>query len=152
MVDLAQIQAAYYMVAATGVLAAIYYIFNMKATLQTRQAQLFMQIYSKFDDREFTRNQLQIQFDQYKDYDEWLQRYGSENKMEAYSAWILVARFFHGVGVLVDKGLVSGRLVYDLMGDPVIDAWEKMGPVTWFSESGVGRLGMGLRLRACTGV
>ena len=43
MVELAEIQAAYYMVAATGVLvAAIYYVFNMRATLQTRQAQLFM--------------------------------------------------------------------------------------------------------------
>jgi len=46
MVDLAEIQAAYYMVAATGVLvAAIYYVVtlrttqrNMKANLETRQA------------------------------------------------------------------------------------------------------------------
>ncbi len=46
MVSIDEIQAAYYMVAATGVLiAAIYYVYNLKTTLQTRQAQLFMQIY-----------------------------------------------------------------------------------------------------------
>jgi hypothetical protein len=50
MVELAEIQTAYYMVAATGVLiAAIYYIFNMRATLQTRQAQLFTQYLNNMD-------------------------------------------------------------------------------------------------------
>jgi len=52
MVDLAEIQAAYYMVAATGVLvAAVYYVMtlrttqrNMKANLETRQAQFMSQI------------------------------------------------------------------------------------------------------------
>jgi len=32
--------------------------------------------------------------------------------------------------VLVDRGLVDIQLVYDLMGDPAIDAWEKMGVIT----------------------
>jgi hypothetical protein len=48
MVDLAEIQAAYYMVAATGVLvAAVYYVMtirttqrNLKENLETRQTQL----------------------------------------------------------------------------------------------------------------
>ena len=61
MVDLAEIQSIYYMVAATGVLiAAIYYVVNMKATqrnmkntLETRQAQIFMQLYALYDNREF---------------------------------------------------------------------------------------------------
>ena len=52
MVDLAEIQAAYYMVAATGVLvAAGYYILNMRAsqrnmqlTLEARQTQIFLQL------------------------------------------------------------------------------------------------------------
>ena len=54
MVDLFEIQAAYYMVAATGVLiAAVYYVLNMRATLQTRQAQLFMQMYERWSDAVF---------------------------------------------------------------------------------------------------
>jgi len=56
MVDLAEIQAAYYMVAATGVLvAAIYYMMtlrttqrNMKMNLETRQAQLLMSILNRW--------------------------------------------------------------------------------------------------------
>ena len=49
MVGFEEIQAAYYMVAATGVLvAAIYYVFKMRTTLQTRQARLFMQLYDRW--------------------------------------------------------------------------------------------------------
>jgi len=41
MVDLAEIQAAYYMVAATGVLmAAIYCTFNIRQSIPNRKAQL----------------------------------------------------------------------------------------------------------------
>jgi hypothetical protein len=44
MVDLAEIQAAYYMVAATGVLvAAIYYVLNLRNTIDNRKAQLLME-------------------------------------------------------------------------------------------------------------
>ena len=40
MVDLAEIQAAYYMVAATGVLvAAIYYVYNMRAAERNKNRQ-----------------------------------------------------------------------------------------------------------------
>ena len=59
MVTIEEIQAAYYMVAATGVLvAAVYYIYNIrvnqkavKTTLETRQTQLFMQVMDKMDQR-----------------------------------------------------------------------------------------------------
>jgi hypothetical protein len=68
LVDLAEIQAAYYMVAATGVLvAAIYYVYNMRIsqknsmlalkaqeqTLETRQAQLLMNIFQTYSSKEF---------------------------------------------------------------------------------------------------
>jgi len=47
MVDLVEIQAAYYMVAATGVLvAAGYYVLNMRTQTRTREAQLFMQSFN----------------------------------------------------------------------------------------------------------
>jgi hypothetical protein len=87
MVDLSEIQAAYYMVAATGVLvAAIYYVMNMRAsrktqelaqktqeqTLETRQAQLFIQLYTTFTSYEFKTKWNDImhvwQWKDFKDY------------------------------------------------------------------------------------
>ena len=56
MVGLTEIQTAYYMVAATGVLiAAVYYVLNMRVTLQTRQAQLFIPIYSTYHSDEYMK-------------------------------------------------------------------------------------------------
>jgi hypothetical protein len=57
MVELATLQAVSYIMGSLGVfVAAVYYVFNMRTTLQTRQAQLFMQIYSRFDDPDWMRN------------------------------------------------------------------------------------------------
>ena len=84
MVGFEEIQAAYYMVAATGVLvAAIYYVMNlraqktnMKATLDTRQAQLLMQIYQRFSETDFMRKWVYtIYIMNYSDIDDFDQKY-----------------------------------------------------------------------------
>ena len=87
MVDLAEIQTAYYLVAATGVLvAAIYYISNIRATrkaqelaqktqeqnLDTRQAQLFMNVYQTSYSNEYNEARSKI-INSVKDYDEFVQ-------------------------------------------------------------------------------
>jgi hypothetical protein len=78
MVDLAEIQAAYYMVAATGVLvAAIYYVLNMRATqrnlkanLDTRQAQILMNLYERWSEPEFQNAWRDIQTWEWRDYED----------------------------------------------------------------------------------
>ena len=85
MVDLAEIQAAYYMVAATGVLvAAAYYVMNMRATqtnmkqtLEARQMQLYMQSLQETRTKAFLKDWIEIAYHQtYSDYQEWRSKYG----------------------------------------------------------------------------
>ena len=126
MVDLVEIQTAYYMVAATGVLiAAAYYIINTRTTLQTRQAQLFMQVYNKWQDKEFNESkQLVLHEYQCKGYEDY------ENIMkdkEKVSNLRVVGTFLEGLGVLVKRRLVDVRLVDDMVSGDVIDFWEKYG-------------------------
>jgi hypothetical protein len=79
MVTIEEIQAAYYMVAATGVLvAAAYYVMNirtnqrnMKTTLDTRQAQLYMTIYQDLTSTETIDKFIKILNMQFKDFDEY---------------------------------------------------------------------------------
>jgi hypothetical protein len=103
---------------------------NQKLQLETRQASLFQQIYNKFDDPEFIKNEAQAMSFDFHDIDDWFSKYSSHVNMDAYSQWMSVNRFYHGVGVLVDRGLVDVRLVNELMGDHVIEAWEKVRTVT----------------------
>jgi len=140
MVDLAEIQAAYYMVAATGVLvAAIYYVFNMRATLQirreanrtqrqqleTRQAQMFMGIYTQITTKEFTSAWQKVMNSQWRNYDEWQELWKDP---EFQNAAQIVGTYYEGVGVLVKEGLLDIRWVALLMCGGTRMYWEKMKP------------------------
>jgi hypothetical protein len=145
LVDLAEIQAAYYMVAATGVLvAAIYYVYNMRIsqrnqalslksqqqTLETRQAQLFMQLYSQYYDKDWLEALRKTTFDiKFQGFDEWSEKYGAHANPEAYKSMDLLSHYFEGAGVLVRRGLIDPSLVSDLVSEEFVDYWEKFGPL-----------------------
>ena len=112
--------------------------------LETRQAALFTQIYNKFGEAEYAKNWSAVMQWEFKDYDDYRAKYSPQTNPEAVGQWGSVARFFHGVGVLVDRGLVDIQLVYDLMADLVIMAWEKMEVVTLSSRERIGSPDHGL--------
>jgi hypothetical protein len=128
MVELADIQAAYYMVAATGVLvAAIFYVLNMKATLQTRQAQLFMQIHDKISTPEFLENlfeslNLNLTVEEYNE------KFGLTKNPKDNAKFSSVGSTLEGIGVLVKRGLIDTSMVDDLMSWMVISFYEKYQP------------------------
>jgi len=125
MVSFEEIQAAYYMVAATGVLvAAVYYVYNMRTTLQTRQAQLFMQLYSRWQEKEFNESKHFVITCDVKSYEDYEKIFKDEEKA---SAFRVVGTFIEGLGVLVKRGLVDKGFVDDMMSGDIIGFWEKYG-------------------------
>jgi hypothetical protein len=89
----------------TGVsvsIAAVYYTLTLRNTNQTRQAQLFMQIYSRFDDPDWMINWAQV-VRQWKwtDYEDWYSKYSPEMDIVASAQYGSVAAYFEGIGVLV---------------------------------------------------
>jgi hypothetical protein len=139
MVSFQDIQTAYYMVAATGVLvAAAYYVINMRATqqnlkqtLETRQTHLFMELYGVFRDKEFQRDIATIyNIWQWSDYDDFEAKYGRTTHPDEYSSYLSVVNFFGGLGTLVKRGMIDPSIVKDLMGGVVTRFWEKIMPLT----------------------
>ena len=152
MVDLVEIQAAYYMVAATGVLvAAIYYVMNLRIsqknqelmlkaqeqstraqqqTLETRQTQLFMQLYDRMSQPELSSiiNDLRYNM-KWTDAEDFWRKYGAETNITEYSRIASAGNYFKGIGVLLRKGLIDRLFIYDLLSSPLKLFWEKMGPV-----------------------
>ncbi len=122
MVDLAQIQAVYYMFTLR---------INMKTqqlalkaqeqNLETRQAQLFIQVHGRYD-REFWNDWLLAMSKNYRDFDEW-NKDRSDPKIS--SARLAVATYMMGIGTLVKRGLLSSEIVSDLISGPVIMFWQK---------------------------
>ena len=127
MVTLVEIQAAYYMIAATGVLvAAIYYIVNMRATLQTRQAQLFMQLYDRwtFDIGEKFWDFLE---DDFKTAEQYFEKMNNDKEFRRRIS--ILSRYHEGVGVLVRFGLLDVKYVAYLASWPTRMYWERYKPI-----------------------
>jgi hypothetical protein len=127
LVSFEEIQTAYYMVAATGVLvAAIYYIVNMRTTLQTRQAQLFMQLYDRwtFDIADKFWDFLD---DDISTAEELLDRQKTDKEFRRRTA--ILSRYHEGVGVLVRFGLLDIRYIAYLASWPTRMYWEKLKPI-----------------------
>ena len=127
MVSFVEIQTAYYMVAATGVLvAAIYYIVNMRATLQTRQAQLFMQLYDRwtFDIADRFWDFLDYKIESAEDLFE-KQRTDKEFRRRT----AILSRYHEGIGVLVRFGLLDIKYIAHLASWPTRIYWEKYKPI-----------------------
>ena len=130
MVTIEEIQAAYYMVAATGVLvAAAYYILNMKATLETRRIGLIENISTHVANEEGQKRYFELMNYKWTDYEDFDKKYGSENNPEAAAKRLAMWTDFNTVGMLVRKGMVKAGDVYDMGMGGVPFFWEKYKPI-----------------------
>ena len=120
-------------------IAAIYYTLTLRYTrrnqelslkaqeqaLETRQSQLYMNIYARFTDKEFLDMVNEIRQFDYIDFDDFEKKYGQYDRNKIYA----VAAVFEGIGVLVKRGLIDIRLVNDLMPLTIMSVWEKLEPI-----------------------
>ena len=94
--------------------------------IETRQAQLLMEIYDHFLDPDITEAYSELYSRQTDNYDNYVRTYietGSDIE------FVLVGRYLVGIGVLVKNGLIDISLVYDLMAWPILQTWEKYKPI-----------------------
>jgi len=131
MVTFQDIQTAYYMVAATGVLvAAAYYVLNMRQTIENRKAQLFLQLYSQYYNKDWLESLRKTTYEmRFKDPIEFVKKYGPEANPEAYKGFDMLSHYFEGAGVMVKRGLIDPSMVSDLLAEEFIDYWEKYSPI-----------------------
>lgn len=117
-------------------IAAAYYTLTLRNTqknqqlqLETRQAQLFMQIYNRFQEVEFRNNFNDVLTREWEDYDDYVKKYGRFTNPTAQARSASVGLFFDGIGVLMKKGLLDVDIVGELMSSPVRLYWDKMNPI-----------------------
>jgi hypothetical protein len=149
LVELADIQTAYYMVAATGVLvAAVFYILNLRIsqrnqelslkaleqsakaqqqTLETRQAQMFMNIYQQRTSKEYIQASHRIMEE--SQWSTWVELQENWRDKDFREAFNVVGTYYEGLGVLVREGFLNIRMIALLMCGETLRFWEKVGPV-----------------------
>jgi len=130
MVSFEEIQAAYYMVAATGVLvAAIYYVLNLRNTIDNRKAQLLMEYNKIMSSKEWLIDLHESLNYEWKDFDDFWAKYGHPNP-EAHSRWISVSNSMAYALELLRWKLVDEEMLRSYLGYVSMGAfWEKFAPV-----------------------
>jgi hypothetical protein len=124
MVDIQTVSIA--IASASVVLAAIYYILQMRNQTKVRQTDMIMRLYATFESTEFQKAYQKITDLEYEDYADYVKQYGTNAEVKA--AGGTVNAFFEGIGVLVKRKLISMGLVDDLLSTDILFAWEKSKP------------------------
>lgn len=125
------------LVAIFGVIAGLsYYVMvvrnnqrTQRQQLETRQAQLFMNLYETWSTPGFRKRSNWVnQVLEYEDSEDFHSKYGAVADPDAFADWASVAAYYEGIGVLIRKGLINIDLVYELLRNSISITWEKMGP------------------------
>jgi hypothetical protein len=120
-----------------GLLVGIFYYImtlrNQQKTqemqLETRKAQLFMQIYNRFTEVEFRENFNEVLNREWVDYDDYNKKYGRFTNPSAQAKSSSIALFFEGLGILLQKGFLDVDIVGRLMSTPIRIYWVKFYPI-----------------------
>ena len=90
--------------------------------LETRHAQLFMQIYTTIYDERFMKKLIEVNAWQWEDNEDYRRKYGD---IEQRTKLMSTIGFYEGLGVLVKRGLIDPVFVADLFGGWVLRFWRK---------------------------
>jgi len=123
MVDLAEIQAAYYMVAATGVLvAAVYYVYNLRNTRKTHELQVLMQVFDRFNNKDFWNELYEMMKREWESIEDYEKKYSG-------AGGNVVFPTLEGLGVLLKRRLIDESVPWDLFGNYIFLFWDKYVPI-----------------------
>ena len=123
MVDIQILQTASIFVASAGVLiAAIYYVFQIRHQAKLRQTDLIIRLFSTFSSKELVDSWARVESSKLKNVDEYVKKRGS-------SDYVQCACFFEGIGVLLQKKLIDIDLVDAMFSEPLKFMYEGMKPI-----------------------
>jgi hypothetical protein len=130
MVDLAEIQTVYYMVAATGVLvAAVFYVLNMRETTRNRKVALTSNLLQAMFSEEGLRRFISLMNMEWSDFEDFEKKYDSKVNEENYAKRTAFVTTVNYIGYLVKEGLIDVGSVYEICGEAIMDVWLKFRPI-----------------------
>ena len=109
----------------------IYYANTIRNATKARQAQVYVQLWNKFNSPEFFKRYYDFLNREWDDYDDWVEKYGKHRVTDIgkFSEAVSLGTYFEGVGVLLKNGYIDIEPVVDLLGTTILGYWGKMGPL-----------------------
>jgi hypothetical protein len=125
MVDL-DITTVSVLIASAGVLiAAAYYISQIRYQRKLRPADMVMRLYRTFASMDFQKAYQKVQNLEFESLEDYKNKYENDSEFEI--AVMYVCLFFEGVGVLLHRKLIDLDLVDDLMSTDILYTWARCG-------------------------
>ncbi len=134
------------------IIALTYYALQIRNQNCTRQAQLFSTLYETYRSQEFRNQWTSVLRQEWDDFNDFWEKYGLENNPDEWSNWQAVASFFHGVGILLKKGLIKIDVLDELLAPNVFMAWVVMGPILKGFDEYIARDSVRTRFRDIEGL
>jgi hypothetical protein len=97
--------------------------------LETRKAQFYMQIYQQLTSETSTRRWVDMMNMEWKDYDDFERKYGSDDHPDLYAKRTSALYEFNGVGHLLKEGLIDMDTAYGLTEVQGLWLWRKFEPI-----------------------
>ena len=137
MVDLALLQSVSYIAGALGVcVAAIFYVLNlrisqrnMRQTLETRKLSFVTSITNQLLSEEGERRYGELLNMEWRDYDDFEKKYGSDYNMENYAKRMNVWNTYNTLGMLVREKLIEPEAIYGIDNVNPCFVWSKFKDV-----------------------
>jgi hypothetical protein len=115
----------------------LYYAINVRNAnktqqmqLETRQVQMFMTISGVRSSPEFQKLIYRVTFiDEWKNLDDYFNRYGPENNLDAYSEHAYVWQLYDTIGFLLKKEVIDLSFLDDVLITTVLVGWKKFEPI-----------------------
>ena len=130
MVSFEEIQAAYNMVAATGVIvAAIFYVLNMRETTRNRRISLTRSMMETFSSVEGYKRLLQLMYMKWDDFDDFMKKYDSTVNPENAAIRNHVWDALEVIGHQWREGILDKNTIYDVIASISSNLWVKFKPI-----------------------
>jgi hypothetical protein len=130
MVDLALLQSVSYIAGAVGVLvAAVFYILNMRETTRNRRMALTNTLLQNFTSEEGSRRWVELMQMEWKDFDDYLRKYDSSVNPDNYAKRNMTWNTCDIIGYQYLSGQLDLGTLWSICNNAVPMAWEKFGPI-----------------------
>jgi hypothetical protein len=95
--------------------------------LETRQAQLFMQLYNRWNSPDVIKayGYARYMYDKPEEFDEFFSAEHAFHDLDTYARWQMLVTYFEGLGILVKKQLIDIDMVDDLFSNRILWWWDE---------------------------
>jgi hypothetical protein len=97
--------------------------------LRIRKAELLWSIYRRWDEPDFLRAWNEVSSWEWKDYDDYMRKYGPGSDPELEVKRGMIGIYFESLGILLKRGLLDVSEIDDMMSGYVMGYWRKFEAV-----------------------